>query len=101
MKKDIHPKYNTKATVTCACGAKFYIGSTVDSMEIEICSRCHPFFTGKKKLVDSAGRVQKFKKRLEKTENIKSKKIVLKKAKKVTSSKTKELKKKEEKKEDK
>jgi large subunit ribosomal protein L31 len=70
-------------------------------MEIEICSRCHPFFTGKKKLVDSAGRVQKFKKRLEKTENIKSKKIVLKKAKKVTSSKTKELKKKEEKKEDK
>jgi len=101
MKKDIHPKYNTKATVTCACGAKFYIGSTVDSMEIEICSRCHPFFTGKKKLVDSAGRVQKFKKRLEKTENIKSKKIVLKKAKKVTLSKTKELKKKEEKKEDK
>ena len=101
MKKDIHPKYNTKAMVTCACGAKFYIGSTVDSMEIEICSRCHPFFTGKKKLVDSAGRVQKFKKRLEKTENIKSKKIVLKKAKKVTSSKTKELKKKEEKKEDK
>jgi len=101
MKKDIHPKYNTKATVTCACGAKFYIGSTVDNMEIEICSRCHPFFTGKKKLVDSAGRVQKFKKRLEKTESIKSKKITPKKAKKATLSKTKESKKKEEKKESK
>jgi len=98
MKKDIHPKYNTKATVTCACGAKFHIGSVVDNMEVEICSRCHPFFTGKKKLVDSAGRVQKFKKRLEKTENIKSKKIALKKDKKVTLSKTKESKKKEEKK---
>jgi len=80
MKKDIHPKYNTKATVSCACGAKFHIGSTVDNMEVEICSHCHPFFTGQKKVVDSAGRVQKFKKRLQKTESIKNKKISLKKA---------------------
>lgn len=77
MKKDIHPKYNKKATVTCACGAKFTVGSSVDKMEIEICSRCHPFYTGQKKLVDTAGRVQKFKNRLEKTKNIKSKKPTL------------------------
>jgi len=75
MKKDIHPKYNTKATVSCACGAKFDVGSTVDKMEIEICSRCHPFYTGQKKLVDTAGRVQKFKNRLEKTKGIKSKNL--------------------------
>ncbi len=77
MKKDIHPKYNTKATVSCACGAKFDVGSTIDKMEIEICSRCHPFYTGQKKLIDTAGRVQKFKNRLEKTKSIKSKKPIL------------------------
>ena len=77
MKKDIHPKYNTKATVTCACGAKFDVSSTIDKMEIEICSRCHPFYTGQKKLIDTAGRVQKFKNRLEKTKSIKSKKPIL------------------------
>lgn len=75
MKKDIHPQYNPKATVNCACGAKFNVGSTVDKMEIEICSRCHPFYTGQKKLVDTAGRVQKFKNRLEKTKGIKDKKL--------------------------
>lgn len=92
MKKDIHPKYNTKATVTCACGAKFDVSSTVDKTEIEICSRCHPFYTGQKKLVDTAGRVQKFKNRLEKTKGIKSKKPTLKKAekrRKKTNQKTK------------
>jgi len=82
MKKDIHPKYNTKATVSCACGAKFTVGSTIDKMEIEICSHCHPFYTGQKKLVDTAGRVQKFKNRLEKTKGIKSKKPALSKIKK-------------------
>ena len=92
MKKDIHPKYNTKATVTCACGAKFDVSSTVDKTEIEICSRCHPFYTGQKKLVDTAGRVQKFKNRLEKTAGIKSKKPTLNKAvkrRKKTNQKTK------------
>lgn len=77
MKKDIHPQYNPKAIVICACGAKFYVCSTVDKMEIEICSKCHPFYTGQEKLVDTTGRVQKFKKRLEKTKDIKSKKPVL------------------------
>ena len=68
--------------MSCACGAKFDVGSTVDKMEIEICSRCHPFYTGQKKLVDTAGRVQKFKNRLEKTKGIKSKKPALSKTKK-------------------
>jgi large subunit ribosomal protein L31 len=59
MKKDIHPKYEL-TTVTCACGNTFETRSTVDSLHVEICSACHPFFTGKQKLVDSAGRVEKF-----------------------------------------
>lgn len=71
MKKDIHPKYYPKAEVTCSCGAKFIVGSTVEKMEIEICSHCHPFYTGQEKIVDTAGRVQKFKTRLEKAEKIK------------------------------
>jgi large subunit ribosomal protein L31 len=62
MKKDIHPKYNP-ATVTCACGNVLEIRSTVKDIKVEICSNCHPFFTGKQKLVDTAGRVERFKKR--------------------------------------
>ncbi len=62
MKSDIHPKYhNIKAT--CACGAEFELGSVDTEMKVEICSACHPFFTGKQKLVDTAGRIEKFKKR--------------------------------------
>jgi large subunit ribosomal protein L31 len=59
MKKDIHPPYEV-TTVTCACGNTFETRSTVKSLHVEICSACHPFFTGKQKLVDSAGRVEKF-----------------------------------------
>jgi len=59
LKKDIHPKY-TKCKVTCACGNTFETRSTVESINVEICSNCHPFFTGKQKLVDSAGRVEKY-----------------------------------------
>ncbi len=59
MKKDIHPDYK-KATITCACGNSFQTYSTIGDMKVEICSECHPFFTGKQKLVDSAGRVEKF-----------------------------------------
>lgn len=66
MKKDIHPKYYKKATIKCACGNAFSIGSTKEFMEIEICSQCHPFYTGKEKIVDALGQVQKFRKRLEK-----------------------------------
>ena len=60
MKKDIHPKYNDKATVICACGNSFTTGSTLDEIKTELCSACHPFYTGKQKLVDTARRVEKF-----------------------------------------
>lgn len=65
MKKDIHPKYFKEAKVTCACGNTFVVGSTSENISIEICSACHPFYTGKQKLVDSARRVDKFKKKVE------------------------------------
>jgi len=62
MKKDIHPQYQ-EIEITCACGNSFKTGSTLPEMKVEICSVCHPFFTGKQKLIDSAGRVERFKKR--------------------------------------
>ena len=66
MKKGIHPKYYNNAKITCSCGAVFEVGSTQKELEIEICSQCHPFYTGKKKVVDTAGRVDRFKKLTEK-----------------------------------
>jgi large subunit ribosomal protein L31 len=60
MKKDIHPKYYPKAKMTCACGNNFITGSTLPELKVEICSACHPFYTGKQKLLDSARRVEKF-----------------------------------------
>ena len=63
MKKDIHPAYNKDAKVTCSCGAAFAVGSTLPAINIEICSKCHPFFTGDEKIIDTAGRVERFKKR--------------------------------------
>ncbi|MGB9847907.1 MAG: 50S ribosomal protein L31 [Minisyncoccia bacterium] len=66
MKKDVHPKYYPNAKVKCVCGNTFEVGATVPEIEIEICSKCHPFYTGKEKIIDTAGRVDKFKKRLEK-----------------------------------
>lgn len=71
MKKDIHPKYNGKVVATCECGATFLVGSTKDSITTEICSNCHPFYTGKQKLVDSAGRVEKFRAAQEKAKKVK------------------------------
>ena len=65
MKKDIHPQYG-KTTVTCACGETFETGSTKKEIRVEICSNCHPFFTGKQRIVDSGGQVEKFQKRMEK-----------------------------------
>jgi large subunit ribosomal protein L31 len=65
-KKEIHPKYYPNAKVQCACGNSFTVGSTKEYIEIEICSKCHPFYTGKDKLIDKMGRVEKFKKRLAK-----------------------------------
>lgn len=62
MKEKIHPKYE-KTTIRCACGEIIEVGSTKKDMRLDICSKCHPFFTGKQKLVDSGGRVDKFNKR--------------------------------------
>ena len=62
MKKDIHPAYH-EVTVTCACGNSFKTRSTKKNLKVEICSVCHPFFTGKQKLLDSTGRVEKFMKK--------------------------------------
>ena len=59
MKKDIHPKY-ANATISCVCGATFQTRSTKPQQRLEICSNCHPFFTGQQKYVDTAGRVEKF-----------------------------------------
>ena len=74
MKTDIHPTYFTDVTVTCACGNTFVTGSTQEAISVEVCSNCHPFYTGKQKLVDVAGRVDKFKKRLEETDTLKAQK---------------------------
>jgi len=65
MKKDIHPKYE-EATVHCSCGNTFTTRSTKSDLHIELCSQCHPFYTGKQKLVDSGGRVERFKRRYDK-----------------------------------
>lgn len=62
MKQGIHPEYKT-VTVKCACGATFETRSTKDELKVDICSNCHPFFTGKQKLVDTGGRVDRFNKR--------------------------------------
>jgi large subunit ribosomal protein L31 len=67
MREGIHPKYE-EATVTCACGYTFKTRSTKPVIKLEMCSNCHPFFTGKQKLVDTAGRVERFQKRFAKTE---------------------------------
>jgi len=69
MKKGIHPKYEL-VTVTCACGNTFQTRSTKDKLQVEICNVCHPFYTGKQKIVDTAGRVEKFNKKYDiKSEN--------------------------------
>ncbi|MEA3355567.1 MAG: 50S ribosomal protein L31 [Patescibacteria group bacterium] len=63
MKKDIHPKYYSNCKVTCACGNVFTTGSTLEEIKVDICSACHPFFTGKMKFIDTMGRVEKFQKK--------------------------------------
>ncbi|MFT5281077.1 MAG: large subunit ribosomal protein L31 [Flavobacteriaceae bacterium] len=79
MKKDTHPQYSTKTAVTCICGAAFDVGSTLSEMKVEICSQCHPFYTGNEKVLDTAGRVDKFKKRREASEALVSDKPTTKK----------------------
>lgn len=72
MKKDIHPKYYPKAKVACACGASFTIGATKESIEVETCSACHPFYTGQGKGSLRGSRVERFRKRAEKHEDLKT-----------------------------
>ncbi len=63
MKEKIHPKYYPEAKVTCSCGNTFTVGSTKPALKIELCSKCHPFFTGKQRILDTAGQVERFKRR--------------------------------------
>jgi len=74
MKKDIHPKYFDKAKITCACGNVIEVGSTSEAIKVDICSNCHPFYTGKQKLMDKAGRVEKFQAKRAKAATAKPKK---------------------------
>lgn len=62
MKKDIHPEYKT-ASISCVCGATYEVGTTSNITKIDICSACHPFYTGKQKVLDSEGRIEKFRKK--------------------------------------
>jgi large subunit ribosomal protein L31 len=64
MKKDIHPTYFDNAVATCACGATYTVGSTKEAISVEICANCHPFYTGQDKVLDTTGRVDRFKKRV-------------------------------------
>lgn len=74
MKTDIHPTYFPDATISCACGNVIHTGATKKEMSIEICGACHPFYTGKEKLIDTAGRVEKFKARVAKAKAVSSSK---------------------------
>ncbi|MAF20185.1 MAG: 50S ribosomal protein L31 [Parcubacteria group bacterium] len=78
MKKKIHPTYYPKAKVKCACGATFEVGSTKKEIETEICSQCHPFYTGKERIIET-GQVEKFRERMAKKQVTKSKKARVKK----------------------
>ena len=90
MKKDIHPEYFDKATIACACGEKYEVGSTVENIQVELCANCHPFYTGKQKIIDTARRVEKFEARAsKKAETIVSKKE--KRAKRAEAKKAKEI----------
>ena len=76
MKKDIHPTYYPNSKVQCACGANFEVGSTKEFIETEVCNNCHPFYTGKEKVIDTTGRVEKFKQRMAKKQSaVKKKKV--------------------------
>ncbi|OGM99440.1 MAG: 50S ribosomal protein L31 [Candidatus Yanofskybacteria bacterium RIFCSPHIGHO2_02_FULL_41_29] len=68
MKEDTHPQYHSKAEFKCACGKTWTIGSTAPKTSVSICANCHPFYTGTEKIVDTRGRVEKFKKRMEKAQ---------------------------------
>jgi large subunit ribosomal protein L31 len=73
MKSNIHPTWYNEAVVTCACGNTFTTGSTVEAIQVDICSKCHPFFTGEMRFVDRQGRVDKFMQKMQKAESLKAK----------------------------
>lgn len=76
MKDKIHPQYNSAITVSCACGKSFTTGSTLTEIHTEICKECHPFYTGKQKLVDTTGLVERFQKRKAHSETLKATAVV-------------------------
>lgn len=75
MKANIHPKYFENAVVICVCGNRFTVGSTVETIHVELCSKCHPFYTGEQRFVDSASRIQKFQQKQEISKKYVSKKV--------------------------
>jgi large subunit ribosomal protein L31 len=70
MKDKIHPKYFTDANVTCSCGNNFTTGSTRQTLKVELCNKCHPFFTGEQKIIDTAGRVERFNKKYKREKKV-------------------------------
>lgn len=72
MKKDTHPTYYKETVITCSCGNTFTTGSTMEAIQVEVCSNCHPFFTGKQKFLDTARRVEKFQEREKKAASAKT-----------------------------
>ncbi len=74
MKANIHPHYNSQAKVTCSCGNSFTVGSTADSIHVELCNKCHPFYTGQQKFVDTASRIERFQKKLDQKQELSEKK---------------------------
>jgi len=72
-KQGIHPKYYPKAKIICSCGARYEVGSTVPEIHVEVCSRCHPFFTGEQKFIDTGGRLERFKQIMAKSQQLKEK----------------------------
>lgn len=75
MKKDLHPTYYPNAKMICVCGVTHKIGSTVEEINVNVCSKCHPFYTGEEKIVDTRGRVEKYQKRAEKAKKPTAKKV--------------------------
>jgi large subunit ribosomal protein L31 len=73
MKQAVHPKYNDKAQVICVCGNRFTVGSTADEIKVELCNKCHPFYTGEQRFVDTANKIDTFKKRIEKAKEYQAK----------------------------
>lgn len=86
MQKELHPQYFPNATITCSCGNVIQVGSTIEHGKTELCAACHPFYTGTQKLVDTAGRVDKFRARMAKGEEEKKKKAAQKEAQKTAKA---------------